>query len=103
MSNSFSRSVGITGISSAFSQGLTLLLFVIIARYLGPSDMGLYAIIAIVIAYANIVGEFSGAAYLIHSQKLDAALINSVFTLNLIIVGLLLTPLPITACTIKRR
>jgi PST family polysaccharide transporter len=85
MAKTFIKNVGITGFSSLCAQGLTLLLFFIAVRFLGPGDIGLFAIISVIVAYANLLGEFGGSAYIVHSKKLDSSIIDAVFTLNLLI------------------
>ena len=81
----FLTNVSFTGLATLVCQGLTFLLFVLAARALGPSDLGQFAIISVIIAYANLLGEFGGGSYLIHSKNVTKKLCDTVFTLNFII------------------
>jgi O-antigen/teichoic acid export membrane protein len=89
MTKNFIKNVGLSGSSSLINQGLTLILFFIAARFLGPAEIGLFAIISIVVAYANLLGEYGGSAYLVHTEDYNASIVDAVFSLNLLIAIIL--------------
>ncbi|EJD6539827.1 TPA: lipopolysaccharide biosynthesis protein [Providencia rettgeri] len=68
------------------TQILGLLFF---AKYLTPNDFGLVAISTVIINFVNIIREIGTSAAIIHKEKLNESLKNTLFWTNLVI-GLLL-------------
>lgn len=90
----FVKNVGLTGLSTIVAQGLTFLLFLIAARFVGPADFGVYAIAALILAYSVLISEFGGGAYLIYREgPLQIETTGTLLILNQILSLVLAVPL----------
>ena len=77
-------------ISTVITQGLQLLSVLVLARYLEPSDFGVFAIIFAIVVFLNMYADAGFSAYLIHKKNIEDAEISAFFYLNLVI-GIALT------------
>lgn len=83
--NSVTRSIVISIAERYLLIALQLASFVIIARLLTPSDVGLYSVAAALIAVAQILRDFGVGSYLIQEQELTATRLRTAFTVTLAI------------------
>ena len=83
----------------------SLLLFMVVARWLSPEQLGLFAAATVVIAFLNLLSEQGLGEALVQREEITQEQINSVFWLNLgaslLIVGLLWFVAPLIAALMK--
>ena len=81
--------LGWVGIGQIIKQGSVLIVSIILARLLHPSDFGLIGMIFVFTGFAKLIGDLGLGAGLIQKMDLNSSHLNAVFGLN-IIMGLLL-------------
>ncbi len=84
--------LGWVGIGQVIKQGSVLIVSIILARLLHPSDFGLIGMIFVFTGFAKLIGDLGLGAGLIQKMDLNSSHLNAVFGLN-IIMGLLLSVL----------
>lgn len=93
MAKSLSQSVldnsAILAALKVAEKGLGLVSTLILARLLTPEDFGIVAVIMIFVIFFETIGNSGAGQYLIQKPKIDDEDINTAFTLNLIIKGIL--------------
>lgn len=72
-----------TALSSVVKLGLQLVQMVILARLLAPSDFGLMAIVASVMAFLQIFADAGVSNAIIHYQDIDETQKSSLYWLNI--------------------
>ena len=73
------RGAYFTSLALGFRQVVSLLTTIYIARQLLPSDLGVFAMVMIVIGFAQVIGDVGIAAGLVRSQKNDTVLLSTCF------------------------
>lgn len=102
---SFRRSVVWMGASQGFLFILQFGTSVILARLLTPYEMGIYASAAAVIGVLGILQAFGIKTFIIREPTIDADLLASAFTINLLVsvfVGILVVGFSVTAGMVFR-
>jgi O-antigen/teichoic acid export membrane protein len=84
------KNISWNAISTVITQGLQLLSVLVLARYLEPSDFGIFAIIFAIVGFLNMYADAGFSAYLIHKQGIEVPEVSAFFYLNLVI-GITLT------------
>ena len=73
------RGAYFTSLALGFRQVVSLLTTIYIARQLLPADLGVFAMVMIVIGFAQVIGDVGIAAGLVRSQKNDSVLLSTCF------------------------
>ena len=73
------RGAYFTSLALGFRQLVSLLTTIYVARQLLPSDLGLFAMVMIVIGFAQVIGDVGIAAGLVRGQKNDSVLLSTCF------------------------
>lgn len=71
-----------TSISRLGIQGLQLVTFIVVARWLSPTEYGTFAIVTLVVVMVTLFSDFGLQAALIHESHLSASRKASAFWLN---------------------
>jgi PST family polysaccharide transporter len=78
-------SAGWNGIGNIARQALQIITLVVLARLLSPDDFGLYAVLMVIVAFTNLLGNMGTTSVIIHSENPSQNLLSSVFFLNIAI------------------
>jgi O-antigen/teichoic acid export membrane protein len=78
-----------TAVSQFSRVGMQLIGMIVLSRLLAPGDFGAMAMALVVINLANLLRDMGTSAALIQRRELDDDTIGAVFTLNLVIGGVL--------------
>ena len=73
------RGAYFTSLALGFRQVVSLLTTIYVARQLLPADLGVFAMVMIVIGFAQVIGDVGIAAGLVRSQKNDSVLLSTCF------------------------
>lgn len=78
----------ITGFERIFTQGAQILLSIIIARLVSPSDYGILGIIMVLVHISTVFIDNGLGSALIYKHNLNQNDINTVFTFNVCLSSL---------------
>ena len=78
------RGAGWSGLSGIFSNGLELLKYIIVARFLNPSDFGLLAMALVVISISRIFADGGTSNAVIHFRNQSARHLSTLFWVNIL-------------------
>lgn len=84
------KGIGWMGSLQGIFRLLTLLKFIIIARLLDPSQVGLFGLVMLSVSFFESVSDFGLSLYLVQTAKLETTVINAIWTVS-IIRGLILS------------
>lgn len=84
------KGIGWMGVLQGIFRLLTLLKFVIIARLLDPSQIGLFGLVMLMVSFFESISDFGLSLFLVQATQKEDRLINAVWTVS-IIRGLILT------------
>ena len=76
------RNVAWLGSSQAIRQGVALLTMIVLARFLGPSEFGIFAMALFVNELAQLLVDFGMGAALIQRKELSQRMLSSCFWVN---------------------
>lgn len=77
------RGAYITGMALAFRQVISFSTTLYIARLLPPSDFGTFAMVMVVIGFAQVIGDIGISAGLVRSQKNSKSVLDTCFWIGL--------------------
>lgn len=84
------KGIGWMGSLQGAFRLLTLLKFVIIARLLDPTQLGLFGIVMLMVSFFESISDFGLSLFLIQTEKQENKLIHAVWTVS-IVRGILLS------------
>lgn len=82
-------SVMYTGATKVVQRGLGMISMLILARILTPDDFGLVSICTLAVFLFHAVSDVGAKQYIIRAKTIDDDLINTAWTLNILIKGLI--------------
>jgi PST family polysaccharide transporter len=82
-------SIFYTGTTKLVQRGLGMISMLILARILTPEDFGLVSICTLAVFLFNSLSDVGAKQYIIRAKKVDDDLINTAWTLNILIKGLI--------------
>ena len=82
-------SIFYTGSTKLVQRGLGMVSMLILARILTPEDFGLVSICTLAVFLFNSVSDVGAKQYIIRAKTVDDDLINTAWTLNILIKGLI--------------
>jgi PST family polysaccharide transporter len=90
-----------TGLSRTGVQILQLVTFVIVARWLSPTEYGTFAIVGLVVTLVTLFNDFGLQAALVHDAEPSAARLASAFWLNATVGVVFSAFIALAACLVQ--
>lgn len=78
-----------SGMSSIVVSILQLIQIIVLTKYLSAADLGLMALITVIVGFSTIFGDAGMSAAIIHKQDISKLQLSSLYWLNVLVGGLL--------------
>ncbi|MFZ6041308.1 lipopolysaccharide biosynthesis protein [Vibrio natriegens] len=85
----FIKNIGYNTINVVVNQISIIIVTILLARWLNPTDYGIYASLSILISFTFVISEFGSASYLIKCRVLDEKTVSSAFLINVLLLGII--------------